>query len=224
MMQVHSNKLYRLISKHTDVNQHITNLSSYRLSFFEKLLICRGLKFSIPSKTSPIDIQSSFEKLFWKIDSKLQDNELKDLASSTLRSIALNYIQRKTPNPPKALVQALHRLKKRDDIIITKPDKGSGVVIMDKIQYLGLLRQASIDDTSKFVPVDEQRPRTRGRPPKHFHPLLQKENEMKKLLHQILPSNLASVLSPKVITTCTFIWSSKDSQTSPKYASHPVKY
>ena len=35
-----------------------------------------------------------------------------ELASSTLRSIALNYIQRSSPNPPKALVKALNGLKK----------------------------------------------------------------------------------------------------------------
>ena len=27
------------------------------------------------------------------------------------------------------------KLKKRDDIVITKPDKGSGVVVMDKSDY-----------------------------------------------------------------------------------------
>ena len=101
----------------------------------------------------------------------------KELARSTLRSIALNYIHRTSPNPPKALVNALNRLKKRDDIVITRPDKGSGVVVMDKTEYIRLLSAASVDNTSKFVPVDEKRPKKRGRPPKHFHPLLQKERE-----------------------------------------------
>jgi len=105
----------------------------------------------------------------------LTDTNKKELASATLRSIAMNYIDRKSPNPPKALVKALNRLKKRDDIVITKPDKGSGVVIMDRDEYTRLLQEASVDDTSKFVPIDDKRPKQRGRPPKHFHPLLQKE-------------------------------------------------
>ena len=58
---------------------------------------------------------------------------MKDLATSTLRSIALNYIQRKSPNPPKAPIRALQRLKKRDDIVISKPDKGSGVIVLGKM-------------------------------------------------------------------------------------------
>ncbi|KAK3748690.1 hypothetical protein QZH41_006282 [Actinostola sp. cb2023] len=108
----------------------------------------------------------------------------------------MNYIDRKSPNPPKALVKALNRLKKRDDIVITKPDKGSGVVIMDRDEYTRLLQEASVDDTSKFVPIDDKRPKQRGRPPKHFHPLLQKEKEIHTVVHQILPKPIAVSVSP----------------------------
>ncbi|CAB3991067.1 Myosin light chain kinase, smooth muscle, partial [Paramuricea clavata] len=136
MMKCHVNKISCLISKKIDVNKHINNLSSYHLSFFEKLVICRGLKFSLLQKVSPIEVLASFEKGFWKAEPLLQVSALKELASSTLRSIALNYIHRANPNPPKALVKALNQLKKHDDIVITKPDKGSGVVVMDKTELL----------------------------------------------------------------------------------------
>ena len=62
MMKCHVNKISRLISKKFDVNEHINNMSSYRLSFFEKLILCRGLKFSVLQKVSPIEIQASFER------------------------------------------------------------------------------------------------------------------------------------------------------------------
>ena len=114
--------LPRLISKKFDY-EHINNMPSYRLSFFEKRILCGGLKFSLPQKASPIEIQASFEKAYWRIEPLLEDANKKELASSTLRSIALNYIQPTSPNPPKALVKVLNRLKKRDDIVITKPDK-----------------------------------------------------------------------------------------------------
>ena len=169
-------------------------MSSYRLSFFEKLIICRGLKFFLPQKVSPIDIQASFEKAYWRIEPSLEEND-KELVSSTLRSIALNYIQRSSPNPPKALVKALNGLKKRDDIVITKPDKGSGVVVIDKADYIRLLSAASGDNTSKFIHLDDKRPKSRGRPPKHYHPLLQKEKELR--IREILPEEIANTLSPK---------------------------
>ncbi|PFX24194.1 hypothetical protein AWC38_SpisGene11201 [Stylophora pistillata] len=131
MIKCHVNKISRLISKNFGVNEHINNMSSYRLSFFEELILCRGLKFSLPQKVSPIEIQASFEKAHWegasrrRIKPLLEDADEKELASSTLHSIALNYIQHASPNPTKALVKALNRLKKRDDIVITKPDKVS---------------------------------------------------------------------------------------------------
>lgn len=134
-MKSHVSKISRLLSKKFDVDEHINNLSSYRLSFFEKLVICRGLKFSLPQKVAPAEIKANFEKAFWKLEPLIEDPADKEFASSTLRSIALNYIKSTSPSPPKALVKALNRLKKRDDIVVIKPDKGSGIVVMDKSEF-----------------------------------------------------------------------------------------
>ena len=60
----------------------------------------------------------------------------------------------------------INQLRKRHDIVITKPDKGYGVVIMDKSEYVRLLKESSINDETKFAPVSLERPKTRGRPPK----------------------------------------------------------
>ena len=87
--------------------------------------------------------------------------------------------------------------KKREDIVVTRPDKGSGVVIMDRAMYVSLLKKASIDDTSKFTPVSLERPKKRGRPPKHFHPLLEKEKELNKLVKEILPNEVAKMVNSK---------------------------
>ena len=86
----------------------------------------------------------------------------------------MNYILPARLSPPKALVEALNRLKKLEDIFVTKPDFGSGIVVMDKSEYIRLLSAASIDDVTKFAPVDDKRPNLRGRPTKHFRPLLQR--------------------------------------------------
>ena len=65
-------------------------------------------------------------------------DDKKEQAAGALRSIALNYIERKGPEPPKTLVKSIQRLKKRNDIVVTKPDKGSGVVVMDNADYIRL--------------------------------------------------------------------------------------
>ena len=174
MMKSHVSKISRLLSKKFDVDEHINNMFSYRLSFFVKLVICRGLKFSLLRKVAPAEIKANFQKAFWKLEPLLEDLVDKELTSSTLRSIALNFIQSTSPSPPKALVKALNRVKKRYDIVVTKPDEGSGIVVMDKSEYLRLLSAASIDDTTKFSRVNDKRPNLRGRPPKHYHPLFRR--------------------------------------------------
>ena len=95
-------------------------------------------------------------------DPHLGNDNLRELAAATLRSIALNYIQRKVQKPSKTLLLAIEQLKQRDDIVITKPDKGSGVVVMDKSEYLRLLSEASINDSSKFRAVSLERPRVKA--------------------------------------------------------------
>ena len=93
-----------------------------------------------------------------KIDKNVAN--VKELAAATLRSIALNYSEPKGPSPPKAMLRAISQLKKREDIVITKPDKGSGVVVMDKSDYVRLLKESLINDETKFAPVSLERPKT----------------------------------------------------------------
>jgi hypothetical protein len=174
IMKVHTNKISRMLSREMDVDKHIQNISSYRLSFFQKLALCRGLQFAFPTRINDKEVLASFERTYRVLELNLVD-EKKNLTAATLRSIALNYIERKGPSPPRSLRRALGQLRKRDDIVVTKPDKGTGVVVMDKSQYTKLLNEASIDNKEKFRSVNLERPKTRGRPPKHYHPLLQKE-------------------------------------------------
>ncbi|PFX16013.1 hypothetical protein AWC38_SpisGene19737 [Stylophora pistillata] len=196
-LHVNRNKFHVLEQwKEFDVDEHITNISSYRLSFFEKLVLCRGLKFSIAQPVPARDVKASFEKAYWRLEPTLPEDQ-KELAAATLRSIALNYIQRRGPRPPKALQQAINQLRRREDIVITKPDKGSGVVVMDKTEYIRLLSDASIKDTTKFTPINTERPKTRGRPPKHYHPLLQKEKQLESVVRKILPKPIADTVCRK---------------------------
>ena len=137
--------------------------------------MCRGLKFAFPQRVSPIEVKASFEKAYWSLEPHLENDNLKELAAATLRSVALNYIQRKVQKPSKTLLLAIEQLKRRDDIIITKPDKGSGVVVMDKSEYLRLLSEAFINNSGKIRAVPLERPSIKGRPPldsivPSFHP------------------------------------------------------
>ena len=171
VMPVHTRKISRLLNREADVDEHILTISSYELSFFQKLVLCRGLKFAIPQHVSSIEVKASFERAYWNLELHLNSDNSIELAAATLRSVALNYIQRRGPKPSKTLLAAIEQLKRRSDIVITKPDKGSGVVVMNKSENLRLLSEASVNDTNKFRAVSLERPKSKGRPPKHIHPL-----------------------------------------------------
>ena len=138
---------------------------------------------------------ASFEKAYHVIEQNLSDDK-KELTTATLRSITLNYIERKGPSPPKALRRAINHgtTKKRNDIVVTKPDKGTGVVVMNKAQYTELLNKASIDNEEKFQSVSLERPKSKGRRAKHYHPLLQ-DKELETAVRKILPKVADSIIS-----------------------------
>ncbi len=64
-------------------------------------------------------------------------------------------------------------------------------IVMDKSQYTKLLNEASINNKEKFRSVSLERPKTRGRPPKHYHPLLQKEKELETVVRRTLRKDVA---------------------------------
>ena len=68
---------------------------------------------------------------------------------------------------------------------------------MDKTEYIRLLNDASIKDTTKFTPINTEGPKTRGRPPKHYHPLLQKEKQLESVVRKILPKPIADTVCRK---------------------------
>ena len=63
---------------------------------------------------------------------------------------------------------------------------------MDKQEYL---RRVVVNDTSKFrVPME--RPKSKGRPPKYYHLLLEKETLVESTVRRILPSAIADSVRP----------------------------
>ena len=92
-----------MLRRDVDVEEHILNISSHQLTFFQKLVLCRRLKFAIPQRQiSAIEIKVNFGKAYWQLKPTLCDDK-KEVAAATLQSIALNYIERKGLRPPKAL-------------------------------------------------------------------------------------------------------------------------
>ena len=66
-----------------------------------------------------------------------------------------NFNRKHLLNIPQEEHDALKRLSKNKDIIITKPDKGSGVVIMNRSDYISKMQEV-ISDETKFKLASNQ--------------------------------------------------------------------
>jgi hypothetical protein len=100
VMTIHTRKISRMLSRATNVDEHIKNISSFKLAFFQKLVLCRGLNFALPRPVSAKDMQASIESAHRTFEHNL-DEDKKELTVATLRSIAVNYIERgRNTSPP----------------------------------------------------------------------------------------------------------------------------
>ena len=140
-----------LLFTHKDT---VTNLSSHRFLEEELELLKNGLGFAIkPPKLNSSDILATFERIHWSLKTKLRNVEDHNLLKNELAHLAQSYISSYRPTP--CDLKKYHILKKirnNQSIIILKPDKGNGVVIMDKQSYLNACYEI-INDTSKFKPL-----------------------------------------------------------------------
>ena len=135
--------------------QHVHNMSSYQLSEKQKLTLSLGLNFSLPvKKINREEVITSFEVFNYRMSKHVAISRQKEkVFKSTLGFLAHRYTNAKVDVNPcvpiKELRQSLVELKRNDSIIITKPDKGSGTVIMDKTEYLNKMQEI-IQDNTKF--------------------------------------------------------------------------
>ena len=167
----HRNKTKRLRLKQKEINKRfdpdtvISNFSSYNLNETEKSALTRGLKFSIPpKKIKKGDYLCQFEKLYREIDNeKLYDKapfdkttfqtKLKDIAMSSF--YAYNTKDFKRSNLPKEEMDALRNLQSNKDILILKPDKGSGIILLDHNDYISKMNDI-LKDATKFKEVNNR--------------------------------------------------------------------
>ena len=133
----------------------IINLSNYKLSPTEEFVLFHGLNFCLP----PHSVQR--EKIFAEFEvligqslhhvphSSEQFSALKARLSDLAHAYCGNPINIGDFLILKECVQATRSLGCNENIHITKPDKGSGVVIMNKIDYISKM-DFILQDNSKF--------------------------------------------------------------------------
>ena len=107
------------------------------------------------SDSSWEEIFTTFEKIHRSFLNNLKSEETKSQIKARLSYLANSYFYNYKPSP-RILRQhrVLRNLRKNKDIVITKPDKGNGVVILDRKLYNNAIEEI-ISDTSKFEKLNE---------------------------------------------------------------------
>ena len=190
--EIHKRKLinlgghYNLTScKPDDV---VFNLSDYCLSEKEKFLLSFGLNFCLPiMKLKFSTYFLSFESLVYRL--KQQSIHYGKDVTSVIRELkctAYKYFnkfkQGECPIFKKDDVQVLINLGKNRNIIISKPDKGNGVVIQNRTDYVQKM-MVVLSDSTKFKKVPHTDP---------FHQNLLIEDKINRFLSNLKKEGIIS--------------------------------
>ena len=157
---IHIRKLKNLgidISKKIDCNKVIFNLSNRILTDEEKDVLSLGLDFGlIPAKVNYVKYYLCFEKLCNTLKScNIYGRETMASIFNRISCIAnetFSYVsRRKEGDSPvnKNRIAVLKNLKNDENIIVTKPDKGRGIVLLNRVDYNRKMYEI-LSDVTKF--------------------------------------------------------------------------
>ncbi|XP_076061529.1 uncharacterized protein LOC143037282 [Oratosquilla oratoria] len=165
-------------SKWNNIGKHhlLNNLSSYTLTPSQSQALSLGLKFSTNNNTKKLSdyIMKNYN---WKEDDIDIGFKQGVLFCCTLAS------KSNPPTIPRRFQVALEELRNNQDIVVTKADKGGGIVIMDKTEYIRKM-EALLSDTNTYRPQTEQQAKDEANIfNKEARKLLRRTEKGKRLLH-----------------------------------------
>ena len=153
VIETHTRKLEKLTRNTVlpfTANKTVTNISSYCLTSEQLDILKFGLSHSIcPPSISKTDVFTCFELIHRTMTKKLIDkkHDAKLVADlSHLSHLSHSYVSAHWPTTAdRKKYRILKDLKKKQTIVILKPDKGNGVVVLDRIAYdNGILKHGAI--------------------------------------------------------------------------------
>ena len=159
---IHQNKLSKFGVSQPDfkfIDQVVHNYSSYTLSKKEKFLLSLGLDFCLPT-TRPkyVDFFLAFEKLANTLSFFSDHNAFtsfrKECSHLAYKTYTSHWDKNWFPFLNKKDIDILKELGNNKNVIVTKPDKGNGVVIMNREDYVEKMLHI-LEDNSKFQIVDD---------------------------------------------------------------------
>ena len=160
----HDKKFKNLVKEKNEVegttnnpNQTIWNFSSHALENEEYETLQYGLKHGIANRAKDEEILAAAEALWDQIETKnlcKQGNNYVRQAKNCIRAMAFNliYIDNQQMYKDAKKVKIIQDLKEK--VVLLSPDKGNGVVIMDRKDYVESM-EALFADRTKFRIIKE---------------------------------------------------------------------
>lgn len=147
-----------------NVDKRIVNLSSHELSGLEKQALINGLDFCVaPVRVDRNLVDAEVEKAFRQCSDLTPFNE-DNIPALKANLVRLSAAYSRTPIDRGILsrrhLEAVERLRKKDDLMILKPDKGNGVVLMDRCSYVSKMNDI-LKNESKFKVDIKQKDRSK---------------------------------------------------------------
>ena len=167
MASIHSRKLKKLSLENElepcNPEKVVHNHSSVPLPFRLKILLAYGLDFKLPH------FKINFHNFYRPIEHlahRLSKETCSPGKSFGVLLEKLAFISKKffytfkpekvfSPVFEKSDIELIRKLGKRPDLYVSTPDKGKGVVLVDKSTYLSSMLSV-VNDTTKFQPITER--------------------------------------------------------------------
>ena len=167
IIKAHEKKLKNLSKNFTlpfTSDEVITNLSNYQISDTERDLLKYGLLYAVPPRSiNKADIFTTFERLNWYLCTELKNIEDTEKLRAQLPQLANSYYSKYKPSTQMLKKHGiLKKLRGNKDIVITHPDKGTGVVIMNRKHY-GKAMYDILENNSKFKKLKKRSNLIKGR-------------------------------------------------------------
>ena len=142
-----------------------------------------------PKHLLKIDILANFEQIHCSLSRNLKDERKSGELKATISNAANVYWSSHKPTQNTLRKHGiLKKLRTRKDIAIVRPDKGSGVVILDRDIYDRKLLEI-INDSTKFKKLKD-------------NPTLNRKGQLQRLLRKIKDKNLFDENAYKKIYPC----------------------
>ena len=144
-------------------NETIVNLTNHSLSSDELEVLKLGLRYGLATRPNQLEIMAVAEDV-WRQISRLdifkQGRYVQDKIKNSLRSFTYNYIDLdlKEFRLGRKIIDILNKLTER--FAILKPDKGNGIVLLNRYDYVTSVKSI-FSDSSKFEKLDSDPTLTR---------------------------------------------------------------